>query len=198
MKKQLASIFILASASLASSSLLAEESPQWSYFEGSIESVSLDDAGSLKPFGFGLSASHLLSDNIFIDGSYIRLHDDVGGQDWDITNLDLNIGYRHGVSETTDLYASVGYLSLDVELHSSFGNADSNDDGKSFKVGTRSRLTEQFEVDLFAAHEKYSDFSDNQFGISGHYYINDQLAIGAGVKTNGDDQQTSLSIRYAF
>ncbi|MFQ3248949.1 porin family protein [Glaciecola sp.] len=198
MKKQLTSLAILASASLASVSLQAAESPEWNYAEASIESLSIEDSGALDPYGFGLSASYLLSDNIFIDGSYNRLQDDVADIDWDLTQFDLNIGYRFGVTNTTDVYASIGYLSLDVEVDSRFGSGGGNDDGQSFKVGTRSRLTDQFEIDIFAAHESYSDFSDNQFGLSGHYYLNDNFAIGAAIKTNGDDEQTSLSIRYAF
>ena len=198
MKKQLASICILATATLTSISTHAEEAPEWNYVEGSIEMLSLDGAGSLDPLGFGLSGSYLVTDNIFVDGSYNRLSDDAGGVDWDLTTLDLNIGYRYGVTKSTDVYASLGYLSFDVDTRSRFGSGGGNDDGYAVKIGTRSRLTDQFEVDLYAYQERFDDYSDNKFGLSGHYYLNDEFAIGAAIETDGDNEQTSLSVRYMF
>lgn len=198
MKKQLASILILSTAVLTTATAWAAKSPNWNYVQGSIISVSIDDDAYLKPTGIGLSASLLLNENIFIDGTYARLSDQDEGFDFDFTTLDLNIGYRHGVTKNTDVYASVGYLSFDVDVSSRFGSDGGSNDGLSAKIGTRSKLTDQFEVDVFLAHENFDEGSDNSLGLSAHYHFNKQFAIGAGIVSNGDDDQKSLSFRYSF
>lgn len=198
MKKQFLSIAIVAATALAANSSFAQDTPEWNYVEGSIESLSVDDSDDIKPLGFGLSASYLITDNIFVDGSYSRLSDDVGDVDVDLTTFDLNIGYRYGLTSSTDVYGSLGYLSADIEARSPFGRSGEDDDGLAYKVGLRSKLNEQFEVDASVSHERLGDFSDNLLALSGHYYINEQFAIGTSIKTNGDDEQLALSVRYAF
>jgi hypothetical protein len=174
--------------------VLAAESPDWNFVEGSIERLDIDDTDEITPLGFGLKGSYLLTDNIFIDGQYSFLTDDVDGVDFDLTNLDLNIGYRFGLTRTTDIYGSIGRRSIDVEVD----NFDADDDGTVYKVGTRARLTNDIEVDASFAHERFGDFSDNRLSLSGHYYLNEQLALGAGVSSNDDGEQLSLSVRYSF
>ncbi|MDT0584343.1 porin family protein, partial [Brumicola blandensis] len=193
MKTTLASLLLI-TATISSPAVLAAESPDWNFVEGSLEKFDIDDTDELAPFGFGLKGSYLLTDNIFIDGKYRFLTDDVDGSDFDITNFDINIGYRYGITRTTDIYGSIGRRSINVEVN----DFEADDDGTVYKVGTRARLSDEIEVDASLAHERFGDFSDNTLSLSGHYYLNEQLALGAGVSTNDDGEQLSVSVRYSF
>jgi hypothetical protein len=160
-------------------------------------SLSIDNANGFDPLGLGITASYLLTDNIFVDGKYSRLSDDPADVDVDVTLFDVNLGYRYGISDITDLYGSLGFVNLNIEASSGVNSAEADDDGLQIKIGARSRLTDQFEIDTHIVRRQIGD-DRTQLGLSGHYYVNEQLALGVGIVGDGDGKQYSLSARYAF
>jgi opacity protein-like surface antigen len=196
MKTKLAAIILLGSA-LSSTAVFAETAPEWNFLQGSVESLSIDNANGFDPLGVGITASYLLTDNIFVDTKYSRLSDDPADVDVDVTMFYINLGYRYGMSDITDLYGSIGFANVNVEASSNGNSAEDDDDGLQIKIGARSRLTDQFEIDTHIVRQQIGD-KNTQLGFSGHYYINEQLALGVGVLGDSDGKQYSFSARYAF
>lgn len=196
MKTKLAAIILLSSG-LSSTAVFAETAPEWNFVQGSVESLSIDSANGFDPLGLGITVSYLLTDNIFVDGKYSRLSDDPADVDVDVTLFDVNLGYRYGISDSTDLYGSLGFVNLNIEASRGVNSAEVDDDGLQIKIGARSRLTDQFEIDTHIVRRQIGD-DRTQLGLSGHYYVNEQLALGVGILGDGDGKQYSLSARYAF
>ena len=137
---------LLVTALSASFSTLAK-SPDWDYVELGYASVDINDISEVSPTGISIGGSKLVGENIFLVGRYSKLSDDFQGVDLDIDQSSLGLGYRYGVTDTTDLYAVVSYEYLKAKASSGDINAEEDDNGNGFTAGVRSRLTNSIEVD---------------------------------------------------
>ena len=152
----------------------------------------IDDT-DLEPDGFGLSGSVLVTENIFLMADYNVLSDDIAGIDLDLDTISAGVGYRYGVSPTTDLFASISYEYADA---SALGISES-DNGYSLAVGARSMLTDAFELGGSISYVDIEE-DDTTFTIEGRYYFTDNFAAGVSYGVAEDADLYTVSLRYAF
>lgn len=200
--KKILQLSLLAATALSASHVFAA-SPTWDLVELDYVVLDLDDT-NLEPTGFGLSAVKLVSDNVFLTGSYVVTDDSLSINsvpadiDLDISldydTLDLGVGYKHSITENTDWYANVSYVR--VEAKTRFSSAEEN--GYGVATGIRSMMTDNVEL---AAELSYADIDvddETSFGIQGTYYVTENVGINLGFSTSSDAKAYDLGVRYAF
>jgi hypothetical protein len=192
MKKQLITLTI---ATLFSTASFAQASPTWNLIEGGYGTADIDDLDELSPNGFVVLGSALVGENVFVQGSYSILSDEFSGVDIDVDQASVGLGYRYGLTETTDAYASVSYEY--VELSAS-GIASEDDNGYGLTVGLRSRITEQLELNGSIGYVDIADESETALGVSAHYYFTQNVALGVSYSSTADFNVYGVSLRYAF
>lgn len=188
MKKSLLGLSV---ALLFSGSAFAN-SPGWDLVELSYIKAEIDDT-DFEPDGFGLSGSALLTENVFLTADYTALSEDVFGIDLDLDSISAGVGYRYGISPTTDLYGTLTYEYADV---SGAGESDS-DNGYGVTVGVRSMLTDAFELGGSIAYIDI-DEDDTIFTVEGRYYFTDNFAAGVSYGVAEDADLYTVNLRYAF
>jgi opacity protein-like surface antigen len=187
----------LATAALFSTASLAQ-SPTWNLIEAGYGQADIDGLDELSPSGFAIGGSSLLGENVFIQGSYSLLSDDISGVDIDLDQASVGLGYRYGLTETTDVYASASYEYIELSA-SGFGASESLDDsGYGLTVGLRSRITEQLELNGAIGYVDIGDESETALGVSGHYYFTQNVALGLTYSSTADVSIYGISLRYAF
>ncbi|MFT5675424.1 MAG: opacity protein-like surface antigen [Paraglaciecola sp.] len=188
---------LLVTALSASFSTLAA-SPNWDFVELGYASVDIDDISEVSPAGISLGASKLLGENIFLVGSYSKLSDDYQGVDLDLDQSSLGVGYRYGVTDSTDLYAVVSYEYLKAKASSGGSSVDEDDSGAGLTAGVRSRLSSSFEVDASIAYIDIGDDSETTFGVGVNYYFTEHFAAGVSYTSSDALNTIGASLRYAF
>lgn len=187
----------IATAALFSTSSMAQ-SPSWDLIEVGYAKGDIDDISEVSPSGFAISGSKLLGEDVFIAASYSVLSDDFEGVDLDLDQASVGLGYRLGISETTDAYVTVSYEYIEVSASGGGESASADDNGYGIGIGVRSRLTENFEVDGSIGYIDIADESETAIGASGYYYFSDALAVGAHYSTSADVSVYGVSLRFSF
>ncbi|MEW6999215.1 outer membrane beta-barrel protein [Colwelliaceae bacterium BS250] len=189
-------------------SIMAAESIRWDRVDVSYESV---DRGRDKWTGFGLSATNLLGENVFIVGSYTSVSDDLDtlfkdGEkdaynttiDSDINTFSAGLGYRHSLFNTTDLFGVISYENKEYKL-SIFNHSDSqSENGYGLKAGLRSLVTNKIELTGSVGYEKIFDSSETELKVSALYHFTDQFSIGLSYGKSDDVDSGTASVSWFF
>lgn len=176
--------------------------PNWNYIEAAYLSADIDILEqSVKPKGYGVIGSTLVSDSVILSIGYNRVsEDEVLGSNIDATlsQASATIGYRYRTSDTTDLFVMASYLYGEIE-GSWDGNSESYDDnGYGLRVGVRSMVTEYFEASATIDRVEINSESEAVFAVSAYYHFNKQFAIGAGYTIADDVDLYNASLRVSF
>lgn len=192
MKKTILASTIIIASLLSSVSAIASDSPSWNYVEGAY--ITMDAGDELEPAGLsGKFSTTLMDSNVFLNAKLSSLTDEIYGQDVDVVEFQANVGYKYAISPTTDLFASVGFARMSVEVM----NFDEDEDATLLSVGGVTTF-KRFEF------EGSIDYIDTDFGsetgytISGHYALNDSISFGASFASIDDTDTTMISLRYAY
>ncbi|MEW6995038.1 porin [Colwelliaceae bacterium MEBiC 14330] len=210
MKKSLLSLALV--SAVLSSSVLADEhvsgekhsasSPNWTYVQGSYVMFDIEDSDGLEPSGFGVKGSRLIGDNFFVMGGFSLLNDEVAlygvSVDVDYAQLSLGLGYRYGLTESSDIYMAVSYE--DVALKASAGGFSENesDNGYGIQVGVRSMVTDSIELSGSLGTVSIDSESETAFGLGADYFINKNFSLGLGYSSSDDMDTTSFNLRYSY
>ena len=191
---------VLASALLLSmGTIQAAESVRWDSASLSYQSVDLDGD---KLTGFGISGTKLVSDNVFIAGSYASVSDDIdvfGSKvDVDFNTLSIGLGYRHAISSTTDFFGVVSYQDMEVEASFQGNSEDDSENGYGLQAGLRSLVTAQLELNGSLSYVEIADESETGFNVSAMYHFTDQFSAGVGYGKSDDVDSLSLSAIIFF
>lgn len=188
-------LLLASSLFLALGSAQAAEAPKWDFVDASYLSTKADGD---RFNGLGLSASKLINENVFVLGSYSYQNIDEDQYEADINGFSAGVGYRHAVAENTDVFGAVEYIYVDADAEVSGGGSFSDsENGYGMKLGVRSMLTNEFEVQGVVNYVDL-DGSDTSFTVKGLYHFNKQFALGAGF-TKADDADTlSATATYFF
>ncbi|WP_297820828.1 porin family protein [uncultured Paraglaciecola sp.] len=191
---------VLASALLLSvGTIQAAESVRWDSASLSYQSVDLDGD---KLTGFGVSGTKLVSDNVFIAGSYASVSDDIdvfGSKvDVDFNTLSIGLGYRHAISTTTDFFGIVSYQDMEVEASFQGNSEDDSENGYGLQAGLRSLVTAQLELSGSLSYVDIADESETGFNVSAMYHFTDQFSAGVGYGKSDDVDSLSLSAIIFF
>ena len=191
---------VLVSALLLSmGSIQAAESVRWDSASLSYQSVDIEGD---KLTGFGVSGTKLIGEDFFIAGSYSSLSDDadfLGSKlEVDFNTLSVGLGYRHAISNKTDLFGIVSYQ--DMEVKSSFqGESDSeSENGYGLQAGIRSLVTENIELSGSLSYVDIADESETGLDVSAIYHFTNQFSAGVGYGKSDDVDILSLSAVLFF
>lgn len=191
---------ILAIAVLAASASTAAiaKSPDWDLVQVGYAQTDIDGFDEFSPAGFTLSGSTLVSENIFVLANYSLLSDDVLGVDLDLTQASIGFGYRHEMTASTDVYGSIAYEYVEADASLGGMSESADDDGYSLKVGVKSMLTENFEIDANLGYIGSDGEGDATFSVAGNYYFTQNVAVGLSYYLTDNLDTLGVSVRYAF
>lgn len=193
MKRHFA-IFVAPMALILAAPAMAER-PSFSFIEIGYQSVDLDVGGGfdVDGDGFGLGGSFEIGDDWFGFINYSSIGFDFNV---DLTQWQAGAGWHTGMSDNTDFYAALAYVSAEVDAPG-FGSAD--DSGYGVAVGIRSNLSELIQLEGQIAYADFGDGSDSTT-IGGNIWFNvaDNLALGVGAETDDDITAFGASLRWYF
>ncbi len=195
MKNNLLKVCVIAAA--VSSAAATAESPNWTYIDASYVSSDLND---VEPEGFEIRGSYEINNLFFVDGSYTDQDDDIdtafGDFDFELSNFDLGVGAKYGLSETTDIYGRLAWQNWDIETD--FDDEDEN--GYSAAAGIRSLVWQGLELNAEAGYIDVGDFIDGEFffEVGGIYNFANGLGLGVSYGEIDDLETWKATIRYSF
>jgi opacity protein-like surface antigen len=199
MEFKMKKVVLVSALLLSMGSIQAAESVRWDSASLSYQSV---DVEGDKLTGFGVSGTKLIGEDFFIAGSYSSLSDDVdlfGSKlELDFNTLSVGLGYRHAISNKTDLFGIVSYE--DMEVKASFqGESDSeSENGYSLQAGIRSLVTENIELSGSLSYVDITDGSETSFDVSAIYHFTNQFSAGIGYGKSDDLDTLTLSAVLFF
>ena len=143
--------------------------------------------------GYGLGVSFEIGDNFFGFASYVTSDFDFGVE---LNQLQAGLGYRLGVTDNTDVFASLAYVDAEVEA-AFFGSAD--DSGYGVTIGVRSNVSDLIELFGEVAYVDLGGGSDGT-AIGGGIWFNltDNFALGLGAAFDDDVTSYGASARFYF
>lgn len=197
---------LLASALLLTAiSAHAVDAPQWNQVSFGAVSADIDGLDD-KLTGVALSGSFLLNDNIFIGGRAESTDTDirVNGQNVnaEVNRSHIGIGYRHAVSDVTDVYGKVSAENYEVKATLRNTSVSQDASGGSLELGLRSLVTENVELGAAASFIRLSDDgesdSDTILNAFGAYHFNDKFSLALGYSTMDGADFTELKGTVSF
>lgn len=177
---------------------LATENFSYSNLEASYVKTEIDDF-DVDGDGFSLAGSFEFTENFFGFASYKDVdYDDLGGFNFTSKQTTLGLGGAWPLSPSLDMFATLSYEDLEIELDGSEGFSAS-DDGFGLGVGLRGKISENLE---WTGGVKYIDLGggtdDTTFSVGGRYYFTPAFAAGIDVGTNDDGTTWGIALRYDF
>ena len=192
---------VLAASAALAPFMAQAEGLSYTYLEAGYLNTDIDEFNETVG-GWGLKGSFEFTDNIFAFAEYTDQSASIRGGNIDLAGWNVGAGYAWPIADQTDIYGTIGYVSVDADLPSRYNDlidVDPEDDGYSLGLGIRTRFAESFEVEGTAQYANLSDFGDEfDFGIYGRWYVTDMLAFGVGYNI-GDETSTFLgTVRLEF
>ena len=190
MSRYLAGIFALLLALPAMA-----QSPSYTFVQAGYQEVDFDLGGGadFDGDGWGLGGSVEFGGNYFGYVSYSDI-----GLDFsvDLTQLQLGLGWFTEISQTTSVFARVGYIEAEVDAPG-FGSEDES--GYGVGVGIRSNVTDLIELYGEIAYSDLGDGADTTaFGGGIFFNITDMFAVGLGASTDDDVTSYGANVRLYF
>ena len=184
---------------LSFGSVQAAESPRWDSASISYQSVDVDGD---KLTGFAISGSKLLGEDFFVVGSYGNASDDIeiynSSVEVDFNTLSVGLGYRHSISQTTDVFGVVSYEDMEVEASYQGDSESESENGYGLTIGVRSMVSEKVELSGSLKYVDIADETETAFGVSALYNFTDQFSAGVGYSKADDVDTLSISAIYFF
>ena len=168
--------------------------PSWNYLELSYLEADVD-VDDFSPSGYGIGASTLVTENVFLFLSYADASESVFGSDIDISSTAIGVGYRFAVNDTTDFALGAGYADAEACL-GAFGCADDN--GYIVRAIFATRIANNIELAFGADHVDIGDESSTGTSVSASYFFTDQFSLGLGWGTDDDVDTLSLNAKFHF
>ena len=202
MKKTLIAIALIGT----STSALAD-SPNWnklqaSYIDTDIETP-IDEDISMD--GYAVSGSLSLNESIFILANFDSVGDESEFGDVDLDSLNAGIGFNHGITESTDIFATVTYEKLElVGSVDDIGSESFDESGYGAGLGVRSMLTDFLELSVKADYLDIYDENAIRYDASAFFHLTENLSLGVGYKLydldeiDQDIDTVAATVRYSF
>ena len=171
------------------------ERPSFNFIELGYDYVDLDLGGGVDVDGdgFAFGGSFEISENMFGFASYADTGFDFSV---DLTQMQLGLGWRTGLTDNTDFFARVAYVKAEIDAPV-FGSLDEN--GYGLGIGVRSNVSDL--VELYGEVAYVDLGSDAEGGsVSGGAYFNvsDNVALGLSASVDVDVTSYGASVRFYF
>jgi hypothetical protein len=179
--------------SLSVSSAVMAKSPSWNNIGLVYTSVDIDDT-DYEPSGFTLSGSHLVSDDVYVYGTYLSVEDYIFSTDLEITTLNLGLGYRYALNATTDVFGQISYLNAEAKAD----GLSEDENGYSLAIGIKSMLTDNVEGIIGASRDSLDGESETSLSLGLSYFVNEKFSIGAGYTFADDAKILNVGVKFHF
>jgi hypothetical protein len=174
----------------------------YDYIEAGYQVVDFDDVSQdLK--SVTINGSFLVAEQVYVFAGYqdgetdsVSLGPDRGRIG--LTGYTLGLGYRHGLSQQTDLNLAAAFERREVEGQGGLSFLGSDDEsGYSLSLGLRHLLSSQFEL---GADVTYIDVGDDDtvLTLGGLWHINEVVAVSASYFVGSDADGFEGGIRFKF
>jgi hypothetical protein len=179
-------------ALLSITSTAQAETLNWNKYRASYVSVNPADE-TYSPDGFALSASRMISDNVFglIQFTYITDDATIDGIDTtsETTYFDGAIGYKHTYQETTDFYGSFGLKSYQNDFLAEANDRTRNNIGYAATIGVRTLFLNTIELNANTSRVVFDGDGRWEHTIGAAYHVNRNFSWEASfVKSNYADK----------
>jgi opacity protein-like surface antigen len=168
----------------------------YNFIELGYQKADLDDdlAGfSVDGDGFGIGGSFEVGESWFIGVGYSTIGFDFG---IDLDQISVGGGYHAGLSDRTDFFATLSYLSVEVSA-SGFGSID--EDGYGVAIGVRSMLTDNVELNGSLGYSDLGDGADGTaFNVGALYSFTESFAVGFDIGIEEDFTLYGIGGRFYF
>ncbi len=193
MENKMKKVLIATSLLLASVSGHAVESIHWDELTLAYNSADFDGPDM---HGFSVTASKLLGENVFIEGSYAQDSIDLTASDYDIDfdTYSLGLGYRHAISKQTDFYGKLSVSRVSFDYMSS----SDSDTGYELELGIRSLATDSLELGANIGYQHINSDSDGYISGYARYHFKEDFALSLGHTISDGDSITSIAAVIAF
>lgn len=180
--------------------LLAVSSPafadiSYNYIDLGAQWVEIDDVVGIDVDGdgFGIGGSFEIGEDWFVELAYGQADFDF---DIELDQWALGFGYHHAMTDNSDVFATLSYISAEVSA-SGFGSAD--DDGFGIAVGIRSYLSDSFELSGALGYVDLDDSGDStSISLEGLYEFNEVFGLGLGFEFDDDVTTYGVFGRFYF
>ncbi|MGM7447087.1 outer membrane protein with beta-barrel domain [Idiomarina loihiensis] len=198
---------LIAIALIGTSTSAFADSPNWdkiqaSYIETDIETPIDDD---ITMDGYAVAGSLSLTDSIFVLANFDSVGDESDFGDVDLDSLNAGIGFNHGITESTDVFATVTYEKLElVGSVDDLGSESFDESGYGAGVGIRSMITDFFELSVKADYLDIDDENGIRYDASAFFHLTNNLSLGVGYKLydldeiDQDVDTVAATVRYSF
>ncbi len=172
--------------------IASADSPSYDFVEVAYVNGDIDNP-DVDGDGFGLGGSVSIHENWFMFADYSDLGFDF---DVDLSLLEVGVGYRFPMSDTTDFAILAAYVNAEVDT--GFGSAD--DDGYGLTALIRSMLNDRFELNGGISYVDFggTDGDDTSFSIGGVYSFTDNVAFDGRIEIGDDVNLYIAGIRFYF
>lgn len=171
------------------------ESPSFNFIELGYDFVDLDLGGgdSVDGDGFALGGSFEINENFFGFASYSDTGFDFSV---DLTQMQLGVGWRTGLTDNTDFFVRAAYVALEIDAPG-FGSLDEN--GYGLGIGVRGNVSELVELyGEIAYADLGSDADGTAVGGGAYFKVSDNVALGLGASVDDDVTTYGASVRFYF
>ncbi|MGM0905578.1 MAG: outer membrane beta-barrel protein [Pseudomonadota bacterium] len=198
---------LIALALIGTSTSALADSPNWnklqaSYIDTDIETP-IDEDISMD--GYAVSGSLSLNESIFILANFDSVGDESEFGDVDLDSLNAGIGFNHGITESTDIFATVTYEKLElVGSVDDIGSESFDESGYGAGLGIRSMITDFFELSVKADYLDIEDENAIRYDASAFFHLTKNLSLGVGYKLydldeiDQDIDTVAATVRYSF
>ncbi|MGM0429060.1 MAG: outer membrane beta-barrel protein [Pseudomonadota bacterium] len=198
---------LIALALIGTSTSALADSPNWnklqaSYIDTDIETP-IDEDISMD--GYAVSGSLSLNESIFILANFDSVGDESEFGDVDLDSLNAGIGFNHGITDSTDIFATVTYEKLElVGSVDDIGSESFDESGYGAGVGIRSMITDFFELSVKADYLDIDDENAIRYDASAFFHLTKNLSLGVGYKLydldeiDQDIDTVAATVRYSF
>ncbi len=179
----------------SSATVLADNGISYSYIQAIYQEVEVDVGGGFDADGNGyaVGGSVEINDDWFVFAGYASgdLESVV-----DLDQLTVGGGYHAALSEKTDWFATLAYVSADISAPG-FGSAD--DSGFGVSLGVRSMVSPSLELNASASYVDLGDGADSTgFGAGLWYTVSGNIALGIGASFGDDVTTYGAGVRLYF
>ena len=156
-----------------------------------------NDGASFKLKGYGIEASGLITENIFLVGDLfnastkkIKVDGTTYSIDLDYTAYELGLGYRMPISNGTDVYGIVSRHNQKLKAN----GENVSDTNNAFTIGIKTLLADSVELDA-SGGALDGDFRGK---LSLQYKVASNVGFVASYSTMRDGSQYQFGVRYLY
>ncbi len=170
------------------------ESPDYNYVQLAWQKVELDDNFlDVDGDGFGVAGAFEVADNWHVIVAYDDIGFDFGV---DLEELSAGFGYHADISANTSFFGELAFVRFEVSAPG-LGSAD--EDGFGIRIGLRSNVTPNVELEGSASYVDLGDGADGSAVAGAAWYrFTETFAVGLSAGLEEDVTAFGIGARLYF